>query len=173
MAVYYEDLTAGQVIEHRVRRTVTETDNVLITALTMNPQPLHLDAQYAADTPFGARIVNSLYTLGLTVSLSVVDISLGTTLGNLGYESVRFPVPVLVGDTIGASTRVVSLRLSGSNPQAGVVCFEHVGRNQHDEVVCVCQRFALMKRHLTAAEATAPACAPGEVGTGESSAVQR
>jgi acyl dehydratase len=143
---YYEELDVGMVFEHQPARTVTETDNLLITALTHNPQPLHLDAELAAETQFGQRLVNSIYTLGLVVGLSVGDTTLGTTIGNLGFEKVEFPSPVFIGDTLRASTTVVSKRVSHSNPERGIVTFEHRGTNQRDELVCRCLRAGLMLR---------------------------
>jgi acyl dehydratase len=108
--LYFEEFTVGQRFEHPVRRTVTETDNLLFSALTMNPAALHLDAEYAKSTPFGERLVNSVFTLGLLTGLSVYDTTYGTTLGNLGWEEVRFPRPVLIGDTLRAATSVFSKR---------------------------------------------------------------
>lgn len=143
---YYEDLEVGMVIEHLPARTVTEADNLLITTLTHNPQPLHLDAEFAAQTQFGQRLVNSIYTLGLVVGLSVGDTTLGTTVGNLGFEKVEFPRPVFIGDTLHASTTVVSKRVSRSNPERGIVTFEHLGTNQREEIVCRCLRAGLMLR---------------------------
>src|SRR5579862_9614511 len=128
--LYYEQFTVGQRFDHTVRRTVTETDNLLFSALTMNPAALHLDAQYAKTTPFGERIVNSVFTLGLLVGLSVYDTTYGTTLGNLGWEEVRFPRPVLIGDTLRAATSVVSKRESASRADSGIVTFEHRAYNQ-------------------------------------------
>lgn len=143
---YFEDLAPGDVFEHEPARTVTETDNLLFTTLTMNPQPLHLDAVYAADTEFGQRLVNSLFTLGLVVGLSVRDTTLGTTVGNLGFEKVEFPRPVFLGDTIRAVTEVVATRESRSRPEWGIATFEHRGMNQKGEVVCRCTRAAMMRR---------------------------
>jgi acyl dehydratase len=142
--LYFEEFTAGQRFDHKVRRTVTETDNLLFSALTMNPAALHLDAEYAAGTPFGQRIVNSVFTLGLLVGLSVYDTTFGTTLGNLGWEEVRFPRPVLVGDTLRAQTLVVSKRESKSRDDSGIVTFEHRAFNQRNEEVASCRRAALM-----------------------------
>jgi acyl dehydratase len=144
--LYFEEFSAGQRFEHLVRRTVTETDNLLFSALTMNPAALHLDAEYARGTPFGERIVNSVFTLGLLVGLSVYDTTYGTTLGNLGWEEVRFPHPVLIGDTLHAATTVISKRDSQSRPEAGVVIFEHRLWNQRDEEVASCRRAALMMK---------------------------
>src|SRR5262249_9388545 len=142
--LYFEEFTVGQRFAHLVRRTVTETDNLLFSALTMNPAALHLDAEYANTTPFRGRIVNSLFTLGLLVGLSVYDTTYGTTIGNLGWEEVRFPRPVLVGDTLHAATSVVSKRESQSRPDSGIVVFEHRAFNQRDEEVASCRRAALM-----------------------------
>jgi acyl dehydratase len=142
--LYFEQLEAGQRFEHAVRRTVTETDNLLFSALTMNPAAIHLDAEYSKGTPFGERIVNSLFTLGLLVGLSVYDTTFGTTIGNLGFEEVRFPKPVLIGDTLRAITTVVSKRESQSRKDSGIVVFEHRALNQRDEEVASCRRAALM-----------------------------
>ena len=142
--LYYEEFAVGQRFEHVVRRTVTETDNLLFSALTMNPAAIHLDAQYAKGTPFGERLVNSVFTLGLLTGLSVYDTTYGTTLGNLGWEEVRFPRPVLIGDTLRASTSVLSKRESQSRKDSGIVVFEHRAFNQRDEEVASCRRSALM-----------------------------
>jgi acyl dehydratase len=144
--LYFEEFSVGQRFEHRVRRTVTETDNLLFSALTMNPAALHLDAEYARTTPFGERLVNSVFTLGLLTGLSVYDTTYGTTLGNLGWEEVRFPRPVLIGDTLRAATTVISARASQSRPDAGIVVFEHRAFNQRDEEVASCRRSALMMK---------------------------
>jgi len=142
--LYFEQLEAGQEIPHLVRRTVTETDNLLFCALTHNPAALHLDAEYMRHTPYGERIVNSVFTLGLMVGLSVYDTTYGTTLGNLGWEDVKFPNPVRIGDTLRAVTRVLSKRESASRPEAGIVVFEHRAYNQQDKEVASCRRVALM-----------------------------
>jgi acyl dehydratase len=142
---YFEELPVGAVFSHQPSRTVTETDNLLITTLTMNPQPLHLDAEYAARTEFGRILVNSMFTLSLVVGLSVADTTLGTTIGNLGFEKIEFPKPVFVGDTITVETRVLEARRSKSRADAGIVLFEHVGTNQRAEVVCRARRNALMR----------------------------
>ncbi len=144
--LYFEEFTVGQRFEHVVRRTVTETDNLLFSALTMNPAALHLDAEYARTTAFGERIVNSVFTLGLLTGLSVYDTTYGTTLGNLGWEEVRFARPVLIGDTLRAATTVISARASQSRPDAGIVVFEHRAFNQRDEEVASCRRSALMMK---------------------------
>jgi acyl dehydratase len=142
--LYFEQFKPGQRFEHAVRRTVTETDNVLFSALTMNPAGIHLDAEYSRGTPFGERIVNSLFTLGLLVGLSVHDTTFGTTIGNLGFEEVRFRKPVLHGDTLRAETTVVSTRESQSRQDSGIVVFEHRAFNQRNEEVASCRRAALM-----------------------------
>ena len=149
--LYFEEFSAGQVFEHALTRTVTEMDNVLFTTLTMNPQPLHLDAEFAAGTEFGQRLVNSLFTLGLLIGLSVDDTTLGTTIANLGMSDVRFPKPVFHGDTLRAVTEVLSVRASKSRPVAGLVEFEHRAINQRGETVALCKRTALMKRRGGAA----------------------
>jgi acyl dehydratase len=142
----FEEFSEGQVFEHSVTRTVTETDNVLFTTMTMNPQPLHLDAEFAAQTEFGERLVNSLLTLGLLVGLSVYELTLGTTVANLGFGKVEFPRPMLHGDTLHAESTVIGARASKSRHDAGIVRFEHRGYNQRDELVALCERAALMRR---------------------------
>lgn len=144
--LFYEEFVVGEVYRHAITRTVTETDNLLFTALTMNPQPLHLDEEFAKASMYGARIVNSVFTLGLVAGIHVSDLTLGTTLGNLGFEDVRFPAPVFVGDTIRVESEVLETRPSGSRPNAGIVKLEHRGLNQRDELVCRLRRAALMKR---------------------------
>ena len=143
--LYFEEFVEGQVFEHALTRTVTEMDNVLFTTLTMNPQPLHLDAEFAKTTEFGRPLVNSIFTLGLVIGISVGDTTLGTTVANLGMTDVRFPKPVFHGDTIRATTTVISKRQSRSRADAGIVEFEHVGLNQAGETVAICRRAALMK----------------------------
>ncbi len=143
--LYFEEFAEGQVFEHALTRTVTEMDNVLFTALTMNPQPLHLDAEFAKTTEFGRPLVNSIFTLGLVIGISVGDTTLGTTVANLGMSDVRFPKPVFHGDTIHARTTVIATRKSRSRADAGIVEFEHVGLNQRDETVAICRRAAFMK----------------------------
>ena len=142
---WFEELEVGTVVRHATRRTVTETDNVLFTTMTMNPQPLHLDAEFAKSTEFGRPLVNSIFTLGLVIGISVGDTTLGTTVANLGMTDVRFPKPVFHGDTVRARTTVISLRRSKSRSDAGIVEFEHVGLNQHGDTVAICRRAALMK----------------------------
>jgi acyl dehydratase len=142
----FEDLEVGRVFEHQPSRTITETDNLLFCALTMNPQPLHLDAEFAKDSHFGQRLVNSLFTLGLLVGLSVADTTLGTTVANLGFEKVEFPNPVFIGDTLTAITEVLEKRESRSHPEWGIAKFEHRARNQRGEIVARCQRATMMLR---------------------------
>ena len=143
---YFDEWTVGDRIAHEIRRTVTETDNLLFTTLSHNPQPLHLDADYAAGTEFGRIVVNGTFTFALTVGLSVGDTTLGTLVANLGYDKVRMPKPVFIGDTLRAETEVVALKDSGSRPEAGIVTFEHRMYNERDELVCVMERTALMQR---------------------------
>ena len=128
------------------KSTVTETDNLLFTNMTHNPQPLHLDAEFARKSPYGRILVNSCYTLSLVIGLSVGDTTLGTTLGNLGMEKIEFPNPVFIGDTLRVSTRIVDKRASQSKPDRGVVWFQHTGYNQGDEIVCECLRKGMMLR---------------------------
>lgn len=145
--LYFDEFTVGQTFEHSVRRTVTEMDNVMFSALTHNPAPLHIDEDYCKkNTEWGQRIVNSAFTLGLVVGVSVEDTTLGTTVGNLGFNEVRFPKPVFHGDTLRSRSTVVELRESKSRPDAGLVIFKHEGINQRDEVVAVILRVALMKK---------------------------
>jgi acyl dehydratase len=143
---YFEEFRVGQVFSHQPGRTVTETDNLLFSALTMNLQPLHLDVEFSAKAEFGQRLVNSIFTLGLAIGVSVADTTLGTTVGNLGFEKVEFPRPVFIGDTICAETEVVDVRESKSRPQWGIVTFEHRGKNQRGEIVVRCRRAAMMRR---------------------------
>jgi acyl dehydratase len=148
---YYEQLEVGQVFRHAMRRTVTEMDNVLFSAMTHNPAALHLDEEYCRNnTEFGKRIVNSAFTLGLVVGISVGDTTLGTTVGNLGFEEVRFPAPLFHGDTVHVETDVISRRESGSRPNSGIVVFEHRGFNQSDVLVTRIRRTALMLKRPAA-----------------------
>jgi acyl dehydratase len=144
--LYFEDFAIGMAFDHPWTRTVTEADNILFTAMTMNPQPLHLDAEFAAKTEFGRPLVNSIFTLGLMIGISVNDTTLGTTIGNLGMTEVRFPKPVFHGDTLKARTTVVAKRESRSRPDAGIVEFEHSATNQRGEVVAICRRNAMMRK---------------------------
>lgn len=143
---FFNEWTVGDTIAHDLHRTVTETDNLLLTTLTHNPQPLHLDAEYAGETEFGRIVVNGLFTFSLMVGLSVGDTTLGTLVANLGYDKVAMPKPVFVGDTLRAETEIADLRDSKSRPDAGIVVFAHRMINQRDEVVCTCTRTALLKR---------------------------
>lgn len=143
--LYYEDFEVGHTFKHALTRTVTEMDNTLFSLMTMNPQPLHLDAEFSANTEFGQRLVNSLFTLGLVIGMTVVDTTLGTTIANLGMSDIRFPKPVFHGDTLHVETEVLSKRLSNSRKDAGIVEVEHRGINQRGEVICVCKRTAFMK----------------------------
>jgi acyl dehydratase len=144
--LYFEDFSVGQEFRHPLTRTVTEMDNTMFSLLTLNPQPLHIDAHFSAKTEFGQRIFNSLYTLGIMIGMTVYDTTLGTTVANLGMTDVTFPKPVFHGDTLRATTKVLSLRESKSRPQAGIVEFEHHAYNQHDEVVGKCRRMAMMHK---------------------------
>ena len=144
--IYFEDFEPGHVFKHVLTRTLTEMDNTLFSLMTTNPQPLHLDAEFSATTEFGQRLVNSLFTLGLVIGMTVVDTTLGTTIANLGMTDVKFPKPVFHGDTLHVETEVISKRASQSRPNAGVVELEHRGINQRGELVCSCRRTAFMKR---------------------------
>jgi acyl dehydratase len=144
MGMWYEELTVGMTVRHAITRTLTETDNVLFTTMSMNPQPLHLDADFAAKTQFGRPLVNSLFTLALAVGISVPELTLGTTVANLGFSAVEFPAPVFAGDTIHVETEVIAARLSNSRPGVGIVTFRHVARNQRDEIGCRADRQAMM-----------------------------
>ena len=144
--LYYEEFSVGQVFEHPWTRTVTEMDNVLFSALTMNVQPLHLDEAFAAKSEFGQRIVNSIFTLGLMIGISVNDTTLGTTVANLGMTDTRFPKPVFHGDTLRAETKVLTMRESRSRPDVGIIEFEHTAYNQRGELVAICKRQAMMRR---------------------------
>ena len=144
--LYYEEFEIGMEFKHALTRTVTEMDNVMYCALTHNPQPLHLDEEFAKKTEFGQRIVNSLFTLGLVVGVTVADTTLGTTIANLGMTDVRFANPVFHGDTIRVITRIKDKRESKSRPNAGVVVFEHIGYNQRDEEIAYCVRSGFMRK---------------------------
>jgi acyl dehydratase len=141
---YYDEFSVGQTFEHPIRRTITETDNVIVTTLTHNPASLHLDAEYMKNTEFGKPIVNSCLTLSLMVGISVNDTTHGTTVANLGWDEVRFPKPLFHGDTIHIESEVLELRDSKSRPENGIATFAHRAFNQHDELVGVCKRTALM-----------------------------
>lgn len=141
---YFEQLNVNDVFEHEVRKTITESDNSWFCAATYNPAQIHIDADYCANTEFGKPLVNSVFTLGLVVGVSVQDTTLGTTIANLGFSDVTFPNPVFTGDTIRSVTTVVDTRKSKSRRNAGIVTFMHEGFNQKGEVVCRCKRQALM-----------------------------
>lgn len=143
---YYEDLEEGLVIHHPITRTVTETDNLLFSTLTHNVAWLHLDEEYSKSTIFGRRLVNSNFTLSLASGLTVIDTTLGTTLGNLGYDAVKFPNPVFFGDTVHVVSEVISRRESKSMPHAGIVEFETRGYNQDDKLVVTFRRTGLMMK---------------------------
>ena len=144
--LWFDELTVGQVFHHQIRRTVTETDNVLFTAMTHNPALLHLDEEYMKGTPFGQRIVNSAFTLGLMVGISVGDTTLGTAVANLGWDEVRFPNPLFHGDTVHVVTEVIELRESKSRQDQGIVTFLHQAFNQKDQLVATCKRSGLQKK---------------------------
>jgi acyl dehydratase len=142
--LYFDQFEVGQVFAHEVRRTVTDMDNMLFSSLTYNPAAIHIDHAYCEQTEFGRPLMNSIFTLGLVIGLSVQDTTFGTTVANLGMTDTVFPKPVFSGDTIRSQTTVMALRASASRPGQGIVTFEHVGLNQRDEVVCKSTRAALM-----------------------------
>jgi acyl dehydratase len=145
--LYFEEFSVGQVFRHAIRRTITEADNVFFSALTHNPAALHLDEAYCREhTEFGQRIVNSAFTLGLMVGISVGDTTLGTTVANLGWDEVRFPAPLFHGDTVRVESEVLELRASKSRPENGIVIFSHRTYNQDERLVASCKRSALMLR---------------------------
>jgi len=141
---YFDEWQVGDTVAHAVTRTVTETDNVLVSALTHNPQPMHLDHEVAAASEFGRPLVNSIYTFGLMVGVSVSDTTLGTLVANLGYDKLVFPAPVFVGDTLRSESECLEVRESKSRPNAGIVTWEHRSFNQRNELVCKCTRSALL-----------------------------
>ncbi|QUL37682.1 MaoC family dehydratase [Erythrobacter sp. JK5] len=143
---FFDEWQVGDRIEHEIRRTVTETDNLLFSTMTHNPQPLHLDVEAAKASGFGQILVNSTFTFSLLVGLSVGDTTLGTLVANLGFDKVVTPKPVFIGDTLRAQSEVKELRASKSRPEAGIVTFTHELLNQRDEVVCRCERSALLQR---------------------------
>ena len=144
--LYFEQFSVGQTFVHEIRRTVTDMDNILFSSLTCNPAAVHIDHEYAKSTEFGKPLMNSIFTLGLVIGLSVQDTTLGTTVGNLGMEETRYPRPVFAGDTVRAESKVVAVRASKSRPTQGIVTLEHRGFNQRDEEVVFCRRNALMMR---------------------------
>lgn len=149
--LYFDELQVGQIFKHAIKRTVTEADNVFFTALTHNPAQLHLDEEYCREhTEFGQRIVNSCFTLGLMVGISVGDTTLGTAVANLGWDEVRFPTPLFHGDTVSVETEVLELRASKSRPNAGIVTFKHRAFNQKGQLVAECKRSGLQLKRPVA-----------------------
>jgi acyl dehydratase len=143
---YFDEWAIGEMLTHEIRRTVTETDNLLFTVMTHNPQPLHLDIEAAKASEFGQILVNGTFTFSLMVGLSVGDTTLGTLVANLGYDKLVMPKPVFIGDTLRAESEVIGLKESKSRPNAGIVTFLHRAINQRDELVCQCERSALVQR---------------------------
>ena len=144
--LWFDELSVGQRFDHAIRRTVTETDNLLFTTLSHNPAQLHLDAEYMKDSDYGRVLVNSCFTLSLMVGVSVGDTTLGTAVANLGWDEVRFPKPVFIGDTLNIATEVLELRESKSRPEAGIVTFRHEAWNQRGELVASCKRSGLQRK---------------------------
>ena len=144
--LYLEEFEVGHIFKHELRRTVTESDNMLFSNMTLNPQPLHIDFDFASKTEFGKPLVNSLFTLGLMIGISVNDTTIGTTVGNLGMSEVRFPHPLFHGDTVRVETEVKAVRESRSRPNQGIVTFIHRAFNQNDDLVAQCERAALMHK---------------------------
>jgi len=142
----FEEWQVGDVIAHEIRRTVTETDNLLFSTMTHNPQPLHIDREVARASEFGQILVNGTFTFALMIGLSVGDTTVGTLVANLGYDKLVMPKPVFIGDTLRVDTEVIALKESRSRPDAGIVTFRHRATNQRDEIVCECLRSALIKR---------------------------
>ncbi len=142
----FDQWQIGDMIRHDIRRTVTETDNLLFSTMTHNPQPLHIDAEAAKASEFGRILVNGTFTFALMIGLSVGDTTLGTLIANLGYDRLVMPAPVFIGDTLRAETEIADLRLSASRPDAGIVTFAHRMHNQRDELVCACTRAALVRK---------------------------
>lgn len=144
---YFEELDVGRMVEHELRRTVTEMDNMLFSNMTLNPQPLHIDRHFCeTQTEWGQPLMNSLFTLGLMIGISVSETTIGTTIANLGMTDVRFPHPLFQGDTVHVTTEIVSKRESKSRPDAGIVEFEHKAFNQNDDLVAICRRQAFMRK---------------------------
>jgi len=146
VGLYFEEFEVGHVFKHELRRTITEADNMLFSNMTLNPQPLHIDFEFAAKTEFGKPLVNSLFTLGLMIGISVNDTTIGTTVGNLGMSEVKFPHPLFHGDTLHVETEIKAVRESKSRPTQGIVTFVHRGYNQNDKLVALCERAALMHK---------------------------
>ena len=143
---YFDEWQVGDTVAHAVTRTVTETDNVLISTLTHNPQPMHLDHEVAAASEFGRPLVNSIFTFGLMIGVSVADTTLGTLVANLGYDKLTFPKPVFTGDTLRSESECIALRDSKSRPEAGIVTWAHRSFNQRGDKVCECTRSALIRK---------------------------
>ncbi|MBQ0832289.1 MaoC family dehydratase [Marinobacter sp.] len=152
--LWLEEFNEGQVIHHAITRTVTEADNIFFSTLTMNPQPLHIDRNFAASTEWGKPLVNSLLTLGIMIGISVHETTLGTTIGNLGMSDVKFPAPVYQGDSLRVETEVISARASKSRPEQGIVEFEHRAFKQDGTLIASCRRAALMRSRPKAEAAT-------------------
>jgi acyl dehydratase len=148
--LWFEEFEVGRVHQHPITRTVTEADNVLFSCLTHNPQPLHIDRHFAAQTEWGQPLVNSLFTLGLMIGISVNDLTLGTTIANLGMTDVKFPNPLFHGDTVHAETEVAAKRESKSRPDAGIVEFDHRAYKQDGTLVAQCRRQAFMRKRPAA-----------------------
>ncbi len=145
--LYFEDFEVGRTYEHRYTRTVTQMDNMLFSNMTLNPQPLHIDRHFCEqETEWGQPLMNSLFTLGLMIGISVSETTIGTTIANLGMTDVRFPHPLFQGDTLHVTTEVISKRQSKSRPDAGIVEFEHKAFNQNDELVAICRRQSFMRK---------------------------
>ncbi|NIB38867.1 MaoC family dehydratase [Pseudomaricurvus alkylphenolicus] len=151
--IYFDEAEIGSVIPHQLTRTVTEADNVLFCAITHNPQPLHLDEEYAKQTEFGQRVFNSMYTVSFACGVSIEDTTMGTLVVNLGFGEMKFPKPVFINDTLRVVSEIKDKRESKSRPDAGIVTFEHKVYNQRDELVCSIIRIALLKRRVAATEA--------------------
>lgn len=147
--LFLDEFSVGQIFEHELRKTVTEADNMLFSNMTLNPQPLHIDRQFSEGTEWGQPLVNSIFTLGLVIGISVGETTLGTTIGNLGMSETNFPAPVFQGDTIHVTTEVAAVRASKSKPDRGIVDFIHRGYNQNDVLVCQCRRQAMMRRKVS------------------------
>ena len=147
--LYFEEFEEGRIFKHELRRTVTEADNMLFSNMTLNPQPLHIDFDFASKTEFGKPLVNSLFTLGLMIGISVNDTTIGTTVGNLGMSEVKFPHPLFHGDTVHVETEVKGKRESRSRPTQGILTFIHRAYNQHGDLVAQCERAALMHKKPT------------------------
>ena len=152
--LWYEEFEVGTTIEHPLRRTITEADNVIFSTMTLNTQPLHLDAEFSKSSIYGQRLVNSMFTLACVAGMTVNETTLGTTLGNLGFEQITFPNPVFHGDTIHITTEILEKRESKSRPTTGIVKLRHVAWNQRDELVVDCRRSALMLKRPTGDEPT-------------------